>query len=120
MSSMKPTSRGMPETDDAYFAWVRSLPDFPTALRELRAMQDLTEDEVGRHAGCSKSYVQRLEHGLRKPERDTVLALLLGSFSLPVYRANPLIVLAGYAPMHQYHIVFVFAPVRQVRQDKEG
>jgi transcriptional regulator with XRE-family HTH domain len=71
-----------------------------SALHRLRELQGLTLQEVADLAGLSKAYVARLEYGERVPERDTLIALLLASFSLPVRQANRLLFLAGYAPMH--------------------
>ncbi len=62
-----------------------------------------TGDALARgHQGklVQRAYVARLEYGERAPERDTLIALLLASYSLPVRQANRLPLLAGYAPMH--------------------
>lgn len=83
-----------------FVQWMRAVPDLPSALRRLRELQRLTLQEVADLAGLSKAYVARLEHGERMPERDTLIALLLASYSLPVRQANRLLLLAGYAPMH--------------------
>jgi transcriptional regulator with XRE-family HTH domain len=83
-----------------FVQWVRAVPDLPSALRRLREQQGLTLQEVADLAGLSKAYVARLEYGERVPERDTLIALLLASFSLPVRQANRLLLFAGYAPMH--------------------
>lgn len=87
-------------TDQQFTAWVRAQPDVATALRCLRAMQGLTLREVAELAGLSESYVDRLERGQRAAERDTLVALLLAAYSLPVTHANRLLLLAGYAPLH--------------------
>jgi len=42
----------------------------------------------------------RVEYGQPIPERDALVALLLAPFSPPVARANRLLLLAGYAPLH--------------------
>lgn len=86
--------------DQQFMQWVCAVPDVPSALRRLREQQSLTLQEVADLAGLSKPYVARLENGKRVPERDTLIALLLASFSLPVRQANRLLLLAGYAPMH--------------------
>jgi transcriptional regulator with XRE-family HTH domain len=83
-----------------FVQWVRAVPDLPSALRRLRELQRLTLQEVADLAGLSKAYVARIEYGERMPERDTLIALLLASYSLPVRQANRLLLLAGYAPMH--------------------
>ena len=80
-------------------SWTRERGD-ASALHRLRELQGLTLQEVADLAGFSKAYVARLEYGERVPERDTLIALLLASFSLPVRQANRLLLLAGYAPMH--------------------
>lgn len=83
-----------------FAAWVAALPDLGTGLKRLREMQGLTLREVADLSGLSESYIARLEHGERTPERDTLVALLLAAFSLPVLHANRLLLLAGYAPLH--------------------
>ena len=87
-------------TDTEFVQWIRSVPDIATALRRLREVQQLTLQEVADLAGVSKPYIVRLEKGERQPERDTLIALLLAAFSLPVMQANRLLLLAGFAPMH--------------------
>ncbi len=89
-----------PMTDEQFVVWVRGLPDLATGLRRLREVQGLTLQEVADLAGLTKSYVARIEYGERTPERDTLIALLLAAFSLSVARANRLLLLAGYAPLH--------------------
>jgi transcriptional regulator with XRE-family HTH domain len=69
-------------------------------LRRLRESQQLTLQEVAELAGLSKAYVARIEHGEREPERDTLIALLLAGYSLPVKTADRVLLLAGFAPMH--------------------
>jgi transcriptional regulator with XRE-family HTH domain len=83
-----------------FVQWVRTVLDLPSALRRLREQQSLTLQEVAELTGLSKAYVARLEYGERVPERDTLIALLLASSSLPVRQANRLLLPAGYAPMH--------------------
>ena len=78
-------------------SWTRERGD-ASALHRLRELQGLTLQEVADLAGLSKAYVARLEYGERVPERDTLIALLLASFSLPVRQANRLLLLTGYAP----------------------
>ncbi len=87
-------------TEEQFAHWMRSLPDVATGLRHLRAMQRLTLQEVADLAGLTKSYVARIEYGERMPERDTLIALLLAAYSLPVAHANRFLLLAGYAPLH--------------------
>ncbi len=87
-------------TDEQFVQWMQSVADVASALRRLREMQRLTLQEVADLAGLSVAYVTRLEHGKRSPERDTLIALLLAAFSLPVSQANRLLLLAGYAPIH--------------------
>jgi len=86
--------------DEQFSRFLRSVPDIAAALCRLREAQRLTLQEVADLAGLSKAYVARLEYGQRLPERDTLVALLLAAFSLPVARANRLLLLAGYAPLH--------------------
>jgi transcriptional regulator with XRE-family HTH domain len=88
----------MSDEDFAYL--IRTSVDVAEVLRRLRELQQLTLQEVADLAGLSKAYVTRLEHGQRIPERDTLLALLLSAFSLPVAWANRVLLLAGYAPLH--------------------
>lgn len=87
--------------DEAQFLqFVRSIADIASALRRLREIQQLTLQDVSDLAGVSRAYITRLEHGERQPERDTLIALLLAAYSLPVNQANRLLLLAGFAPMH--------------------
>lgn len=87
--------------DEAKFLqFVRSVADIAMALRRLRELQQLTLQEVSDLAGLSRPYIARLERGERQPERDTLVALLLAAYSLPVTQANRLLLLAGFAPMH--------------------
>jgi transcriptional regulator with XRE-family HTH domain len=69
-------------------------------LRRLRAGQELTLQEVADYAGVAKSYASMLERGQKMPERDTLIALLPASFSLPVPLANRVLLFAGFAPLH--------------------
>jgi len=87
-------------SDEDFVRLVRNSADVAEVLRRLREMQQLTLQEVADLGGVSKAYVTRLEHGQRVPERDTLLALLLAAFSLPVTQANRVLLLAGYAPLH--------------------
>jgi transcriptional regulator with XRE-family HTH domain len=87
-------------TDDDFVRLVRTASSAAEILCRLREVQQLTLQEVADLAGVSKAYVTRLEHGQRLPERDTLLALLLAAFSLPVPQANRVLLLAGYAPLH--------------------
>jgi transcriptional regulator with XRE-family HTH domain len=87
-------------SDEDFVHLVRSSADVAEVLRRLRDLQQLTLQEMADLAGVSKAYITRLEHGQRIPERDTLLALLLAAFSLPVLRANRVLLLAGYAPLH--------------------
>lgn len=85
---------------EQFILWIRSVDDVAAALKGLRSKQQLTLQEVADLAGISKAYAVRLEHGKRFPERDTLIALLLAAFSLPVKQADRVLLLAGYAPMH--------------------
>ncbi len=87
-------------TDQQFALWMSTLTDIAAALRRLRELQGLTLQEVAELAGVDKSYVYLLEVGKRQPRRDTLIALLLAAYSLPVPQANQLLLLAGYAPLH--------------------
>lgn len=80
--------------------WLGTLPDVPTVLRKLRERQHLTLQEIASYAELSVPYVDRLERGLRRPERDTLITLLLASFTLPPSKASQVLLMAGYAPLH--------------------
>lgn len=41
-----------------------------------------------------------LERGQKLPERDTLIALLLAAYSLPVPIANRILLFSDFAPMH--------------------
>jgi transcriptional regulator with XRE-family HTH domain len=87
-------------TDRQFIEWIRSVSDVSMALARLREIQQLTLQEVAELSGLSKTYIAHLEHGQRFPERDTLIALLLAAFSLPVSQANRVLLLSGYAPLH--------------------
>ena len=78
----------------------RAAVDLPTALCRLREQQGLTLPVVAALAGLSKAYMARLAYGERVPECDTLIALLLASFSRPVRHANRVLLLAGSAAMY--------------------
>lgn len=96
----------LPATGDAaadetrFIQWLATLSDLASGLRQLRAAQGLTLQEVADMAGLHKASVLRFEQGTRRPERDTLVALLLAAFSLPVPLANRMLLWAGYAPLH--------------------
>lgn len=91
--------------DDAEIThWVREATSVADVLRRLRDAQQLTVREVAEYADLAPSYVSMLERGLKHPGRDTLVALLLAGFSLPVSQANRILLLAGFAPMH-YHVL---------------
>jgi len=87
-------------TDEMLVRWLVEAESIADVLHRLRQAQELTVQEVGEFAGIAKSYVSMLERGQKMPERDTLVALLLASFSLPVPLANRILVFAGFAPMH--------------------
>jgi transcriptional regulator with XRE-family HTH domain len=81
-------------------AWLAEADAVADILRRLRAAQELTLQEVADYAGVAKSYASMLERGQKMPERDTLIALLLASFSLSVPLANRVLLFAGFAPLH--------------------
>lgn len=87
-------------TDEQFVAWLRTMPNVGTALCRLREMQELTQQEVADLAGVSRSYITHVERGDRLPERDTLIAILLASLSLPIPQANRILMLAEHAPLH--------------------
>lgn len=90
-----------PARDLAEFCrWLRPLPDVPTVLRKLRERRHLTLQEIASYSELSVPYVDRLERGLRRPERDTLITLLLASFTLPPSQTSQVLLMAGYAPLH--------------------
>ncbi len=80
--------------------WLVEADTLADVLRRFRQSQELTLQEVADYAGITKSYVSMLERGTKIPERDTLIALLLASFSLPVPIANRVLLFAGFAPLH--------------------
>lgn len=84
----------------SFCRWLDPLPDIATVLRKLRERRHLTLEEIATYAELSVSYVDRLERGLRRPERDTLITLLLASFTLPPSQASQVLLMAGYAPLH--------------------
>lgn len=97
-------------SDEEFVLWLRAMPNVHAALYHLRAMQRLTQQEVADLAGVSRAYVTHVERGERRPERDTLVAILLAALSLPVPQANRILLLAGYAPMH--HLALAHAQPR--------
>jgi transcriptional regulator with XRE-family HTH domain len=81
-------------------AWLAEADAVADILRRLRAAQVLTLQEVADYAGVTKSYASMLERGQKMPERDTLIALLLASFSLSVPLTNRVLLFAGFAPLH--------------------
>lgn len=94
----------------SFCRWLDPLPDVATVLRKLREQQHLTLQEIARYAELSVPYVDRLERGLRRPERDTLITLLLASFTLPPSKASQVLLMAGYAPLHHRKRVLTFPP----------
>ncbi|HEU5349399.1 MAG TPA: helix-turn-helix transcriptional regulator [Ktedonobacterales bacterium] len=84
----------------SFCRWLELMPDVATVLRKLRERQRLTLEEIATYAELSISYVDRVERGLRRPERDTLITLLLASFTLPPSQASQVLLMAGYAPLH--------------------
>lgn len=82
--------------------WLREATSLADVLRRLRDAQQLTVREVAEYANLAPSYVSMLERGIKHPRRDTLVALLLAGFSLPVSQADRILLFAGFAPMH-YH-----------------
>lgn len=80
--------------------WLREAEVLADVLRRLRAAQELTLQEVADYAGMAKSSVCMIERGQKTPERDTLIALLLAAFSLPVPLANRVLLFGGFAPLH--------------------
>jgi transcriptional regulator with XRE-family HTH domain len=81
-------------------SWLHEAEQLADVLRRLRAAQQLTLQEVADYAGMAKSYVSMIERGQKSPERDTLIAMLLAAYSLPVPLANRVLLFAGYAPLH--------------------
>ena len=86
--------------DDTLVRWLVEAETVADVLRRFRQAQELTVQEVADYAGLAKSYVSMLERGLKSPERDTLIALLLAAFSLQVSLANRVLMFAGFAPLH--------------------
>jgi transcriptional regulator with XRE-family HTH domain len=80
--------------------WLANVRNVAEALAQLRRKQELPLRDVAEFTGLSTSYIDRVERGQRKPERDTLIALLLAGYSLPVSKANRILLFAGYAPLH--------------------
>jgi transcriptional regulator with XRE-family HTH domain len=88
--------------------WLCEAASIADILRRLREAQQLTVKEVAEYAALAPSYVSMLEHGTKRPGRDTLVALLLAGFSLPVGTANRILLFAGFAPMH-HHLLAINA-----------
>jgi transcriptional regulator with XRE-family HTH domain len=97
-------------SDEDLRRWLRESLSLGDILRRLRETQQLTVREVADYADLAPSYVSALERGIRQPERDTLIALLLAAFSLPVSLANRVLLFAGFAPMH-HRALAVRAPL---------
>jgi transcriptional regulator with XRE-family HTH domain len=80
--------------------WLHEADHLADVLRRLRVAQELTLQEVADYAGMAKSSICMIERGQKSPERDTLIALLLAAFSLPVPLANRVLLFAGFAPLH--------------------
>lgn len=68
------------------------------------AAQELTVNDVAIYASLAPSHASMLERDIRHPTRDTLIALLLASFSLPVDHADRVLLWVDYAPIrHRLH-----------------
>ncbi len=119
MRAMTPDDE-MKQEDDREFAkfchWLATQRDLPTTLRTLRMERRLSLREATFHAHCSAPYVYRVEHGLRTPERDTLIALCLRAYDLTVRQTDRVLLLAGYAPLHHEQRALM-PPTLRVGQD---
>ncbi len=95
----------------AFCRWLGTLPDVSTMLRKLRERRQLTLEEIATYAELSVSYVDRVERGLRRPERDTLITLLLASFTLPPSQVSQVLLMAGYAPLHHRKRATTLPPI---------
>ena len=68
-------------------------------LKFLRKQKKMTQIEMSRHSGLSKSYISFLESDLRHPSREVVLKIAR-ILSLTATSGDALLIKAGYAPLH--------------------
>lgn len=67
-------------------------------LKSLRKQKKMTQVEISRRSGLSKSYVSFLESDLRHPSREVVLKIAK-ILLLPTSDQDTLLIKAGYAPL---------------------
>lgn len=110
MGTISP-DEAMKQADDERFArfcrWLAKRPDLPTVARDLRTLREMSLREAAFHAQRSASYLDRVEHGLRRPERDTLIALCLRAYDLTVRETGRILLLAGFAPMRHEKLAFM-------------
>lgn len=51
------------------------MPDYSQRIKELRMLHGWTQDELARRILVTKSAVSQYEHGRRRPDQETLLAL---------------------------------------------
>jgi helix-turn-helix protein len=94
----------VPDDYAGFLAWVRQARDWRFILVQLRKAQHLTLEEVAALTGISPSQLSRLERGGRNAERETLICILLAGFSLPVPKANWVLIKAGFAPLRHTEV----------------
>ncbi len=67
-------------------------------LKSLRKQNNMTQIEMSKRSGLSKSYISFLESDLRHPSRDVVLKLVK-IWTLTADLRDALLIKAGYAPL---------------------
>jgi transcriptional regulator with XRE-family HTH domain len=73
--------------------------DFPTALRERRASQRVSQLELALRAGTTQRHLSFIESGRSAPGREIVIRLA-EALGLPLRERNDLLLKAGYAPAY--------------------
>ena len=70
---------------------------FGARLRRLRRQRDLTQEQLGRLAGCSAAAVRKIEADERKPSRQ-LAELLASALQLPFAESEAFLRLARNLP----------------------
>lgn len=93
---------------------MRTKPNFPSRLAQLRNQRGLSQLQLATTADCSQRHISFLEVGRTRPSREMVQRLSL-ALGLSMRQSNDLLLAAGFAPVwtETAFDADALAPVRQ-------
>ncbi|KAB2851123.1 MAG: helix-turn-helix transcriptional regulator [Hyphomicrobiaceae bacterium] len=93
---------------------MRTKPNFPSRLTQLRNQRGLSQLQLATTADCSQRHISFLEVGRTRPSREMVQRLSL-ALGLTMRQSNDLLLAAGFAPVWTETALDAdaLAPVRQ-------